>query len=308
MQTCRQNPAYATAEKDNSQQRSVFEQPKSKDLRNSTDFSIPKTRHVELFNQVPHTEESRRDLLAERLPLLDEVFSGQSTFQNNHFMEDQVPLKYQSFGPRKITITKAQRRKLAHTVDFNSVASTPMQPPKPPTQNAHNSIRSSEASHKKKKPEPRQIDNMLLELNPLIKELKELERNSIENKKMVVQGKNHIQYAAMALQAAEINKSHLSKKQEAVQTRLATGFLANSEGFGVRHGFKALKDYFKESREHKVKLEKYFIQHNIFDHRLQDLDTSFKFFNGLPATVFINEAKYYLWMEKHRMADQIKVQ
>lgn len=27
----------------------------------------------------------------------------------------------------------------------------------------------------------------------------------------------------------------------------------------------------------------------------------------MPAPLFINEAKYYLWMEKHRMADQINI-
>jgi hypothetical protein len=119
------------------------------------------------------------------------------------------------------------------------------------------------------------MDNMLIELNPLIKELKELEKNSIENKKMVQQGKNHIQYAALALQTAEIDKSHLSKKMEAVQSRLADGLRDNCEGFGVRAGFRSLKDYFKDSRQHKVKLEKYFIQENIFDHRILDLQESF---------------------------------
>lgn len=99
----------------------------------------------------------------------------------------------------------------------------------------------------------------MIELNPLIKELKLLEKNSIENKKMVVQGKNHIQYAAIALQSAEINRSHLSKKMEAVQTRLSSGFMANSEGYGVRSGFTSLKAYFKDNRKNKTELEKYFI-------------------------------------------------
>jgi hypothetical protein len=68
---------------------------------------------------------------------------------------------------------------------------------------------------------PAQVE--MVQLNPLVKELKQLERVHIENKKMVIQGQNHIQYASLALQAAELSKNKDSKKMEAAQGRLQRG-------------------------------------------------------------------------------------
>lgn len=45
----------------------------------------------------------------------------------------------------------------------------------------------------------------------------------------------------------------------------------------------------------------------MFDERLVSLDETFKYYEGMPASRFINEKNYFHWMEKHKMADQIKV-
>lgn len=120
---------------DKSQQFSVFDQGKGRDLRKSTDCNAAKVSQGEMFRRVGNTQGSE---LA--LPQLDDMVlaGGLSPLR-------EEAMQYQSFGPRKITITKGQRRKLAKTIDFNAA-------PIPTKTTAQSQARSTDASHKKKKP------------------------------------------------------------------------------------------------------------------------------------------------------------
>lgn len=117
-------------------------------------------------------------------------------------------------------------------------------------------------------------------------EIKALEKRGIENPKMVLHNVHHLQHAILELRNDFVVQQQTGSGKEAAQKRLMQAIGKNSLNYGVREGYGSIKQYFKEAVQ-KDNVEKFYLQANMFDHRLESLTDTFRYYDGKPAPQFL---------------------
>ena len=70
----------------------------------------------------------------------------------------------------------------------------------------------------------------------------------------------------------------------------------------MREKFKKIRGYFEDAKEQK--LEKFYLQADMFDPRFQELEDPFQKYDGKPAAQHIKDVSNLDWMNKRSLGDK----